>query len=120
MRLGSDPSTGIISKRSMPIFMTSALSVNGKTGRCSASCFAETFFLQTEWSQKEHDEAIREVTETVTPAVPFDKLQPVSMSAVIKRLDQFDLEDGAKDTSVKTQKNTLGGCWGIPGIREHE
>ncbi len=64
-------------------------------------------FLQTEWSPAEHAEAIQEVKETVTAIVPFEKLSPVSMPVVIKRLDQMDLDAGARKTGVTAQRTRL-------------
>jgi hypothetical protein len=64
-------------------------------------------FLQTEWSQKEHTDAMSDVIRTVTPIVAFDKLRPVSMSVVIKRLDQMEQASLMPDTNVMAQKTRL-------------
>jgi hypothetical protein len=64
-------------------------------------------FLQTEWSEKEHSEALLDVNRTVGKAIPFDRLRSVSMSLVIKRLDQMELAPVAKDTNVQAQKTRL-------------
>jgi hypothetical protein len=61
-------------------------------------------FIQTEWSEKEHADAISDVMQTINPIIPFATLQPFSISDVIKNLDHMSI---VVETQMKAQRTRL-------------